>query len=167
MSVKEDYDDFQQRNTAWQFWHSQSSEYRLNHPEPPKPGTDTANPMPEDRCANCGGIHLTPQEQKVLNDNLLELASTESAPQDEATPLKQDLNNILEMHDKFVDTLKGGSMFDLKKGDIIAYGKQNEIVLARLEDLVFTAVLNDKGGRGPVQQPQEIDDLVAFGWVKI
>lgn len=33
--------DFQQKLQAWLFWDRQSSEFKLAHPEPPKPSKET------------------------------------------------------------------------------------------------------------------------------
>lgn len=55
-------------------------------------------------------------------------------------------------------------MQNLKKGDIIVAEGVREIVLARLEDLVFLQRLFDNGTKGPVQNAIEIADLIAYGY---
>ena len=55
-------------------------------------------------------------------------------------------------------------MNDLKKGDIIVAEGIREVVLARLEDLVFTQRLFETGARGNVSPATEIEDLITYGF---
>jgi hypothetical protein len=59
-------------------------------------------------------------------------------------------------------------MDDLKKGDYITNGngRVRELVLARLEDLIFTCVVYPDGTRSPAMGPNMIEDAIKNGFVK-
>ena len=57
-------------------------------------------------------------------------------------------------------------MKDLKRGDVITANGAREEVLARLEDLVWTRPLNANGSFGHINDVQEIEDLITFGFTK-
>ena len=59
-------------------------------------------------------------------------------------------------------------MQDLQKGDVIVFNESDirEIVLARLEDLVWTQKLFPSGAKSCVSPATEIEDLIAWGFTK-
>lgn len=59
-------------------------------------------------------------------------------------------------------------MEDLKKGDIITYGDGliRRVVMARLEDLIWTQELLPHDAKGPVSTATEISDLATYGFTK-
>lgn len=57
-------------------------------------------------------------------------------------------------------------MTNLKSGDVIVFRDIKEIVLARLEDLVFTQRIFENGSVGPVRPAVQISDLATWGWHK-
>lgn len=79
--------------------------------------------------------------------------------------MEEEFDALIVQGKELVRKLKGErDMQDLKRGDFIVFHDLKEEVLARLEDLVWTQRITEKGGREPVSQAQEIEDLVNYGW---
>lgn len=57
-------------------------------------------------------------------------------------------------------------MENLKKGDIITFADIRAEVMALIEGIVFTRRVYHNGKVGPLQQPDLIEDLIAYGYKK-